>query len=474
MAKPTGFLEYKRQDVKKRPVDERVTDFREIEMPLPVEQIEQQAARCMDCGIPFCHAYGCPLRNLIPDWQDMVYRNQWRKALVFLHASNNFPEITGRICPAPCEAACALAISDHAVSIRQIELRIAEKGWREGWIVPEIASYKTGKKAAIIGSGSAGLAAAQELARKGHQVTVFERADRIGGILRYGIPDFKLEKWVIDRRLAQLEAEGVNFEVNVDMGRDISARYLQRTFNAILITAGSTKPRDLDIPGRDLRGIHYAMDYLIQQNRLNAGDGIPESERITAGGKQVVVIGGGDTGADCVGTARRQGAVSVSQIEILPKPGEERELRNPWPEWPRILRSGSSHEEGCERLWSVQIKEFCGVHHVESVVCAKLNWNEAPNGGKFQCSEISNSRFEKKADLVLLAMGFAHAEHGAIVNDTGIELDTQGNIVVDRDFKTSKEGFFAAGDAVSGASLIVRAIDQGRRAAAAIDRYLME
>ncbi len=360
MGKPTGFMEFARQDAPKRPAKERIHDYREIEQMLPEEDLRRQAARCMDCGIPYCHAHGCPVENLIPDWNDMVYRGQWRKALELLHATNNFPEITGRVCPAPCETSCTLSINEPAVTIRQIERQIAERGWQEGWTLPQPATHKSGRRAAVIGSGPAGLAAAQQLARRGHEVVVYEKADRVGGILRYGIPDFKLEKWVIDRRLEQMKAEGVFFETKVDAGADISAGYLRRSFDAIVLAAGSRVPRDLTVPGRELKGIHFAMDYLTQQNRRVAGDSIPPGEEITAFKKKVLVIGGGDTGSDCVGNARRQGAMEIHQIEILDQPPDERAGNNPWPNWPLILRTSSSHEEGCRRAWSVTTRDFVG------------------------------------------------------------------------------------------------------------------
>ena len=353
---------------------ERIRDWREIEQPLPPQEVEIQATRCRDCGVPYCHSYGCPLANRIPDWNLMVAGKSWNQALDLLHASNNFPEITGRVCPALCESACTLSINMPAVSIRHIELRIVERGWEKGWIEPRPALRPTGKRVAIIGSGPAGLAAAQELARKGHAVTVYEKDDRIGGILRYGIPDFKLEKWVIDRRLEQLRAEGVEFETGVNVGTDLSARYLQRTFDAVLIAAGARVPRDLHVPGRDLDGIHFAMDFLSQQNRVNAGDPIPEDRRILAAGKNVLVVGGGDTGSDCVGTSRRQGAGAIYQMEILPQPPETRLDDNPWPAWPLILRTSTSHEEGCERLWAVTVKEFIGEGSLQAVRLARVEW----------------------------------------------------------------------------------------------------
>ncbi|HDQ46356.1 MAG TPA: glutamate synthase subunit beta [bacterium] len=470
MAKPTGFLEYSRLDPDKRTVQERIRDHREIEQMLSPDNLILQAARCMDCGVPSCHAYGCPLFNRIPDWNDMVYAGHWKRALDLLHATNNFPEIAGRICPAPCETACTLGINQPPVSIRHIELQIAERGFDEGWIRPEIGAHATGKRVAVIGSGPAGLAAAQQLARAGHGVVVFEKDDRIGGLLRYGIPDFKMEKRVIDRRLEQMRGEGVRFETGVLAGLDISPRFLSRSFDAILITAGATVPRDLDVPGRDLEGIQFAMAFLAQQNRVNAGDDVPDP--ISARGKDVVV-GGGDTGSDCIGTARRQGAKSVTQIEILPEPPRERHPENPWPEWPNILRRSTSHEEGCDRQWGVLTKGFRGEGgRVRVLECVRVDWSGPDAAGRRSYQEIPGSAFEIKADLVLFATGFVHVEHGPLVQDLGLRLDGRGNIEVDSGFMTSAEGVFAAGDSVTGASLVVRAIWQGRQAAEGIKGFL--
>jgi NAD(P)H-dependent glutamate synthase small subunit len=473
VAKPTGFLEFTREDPPHRPVEERVRDFREVEEPLPESRLLDQAARCMDCGIPFCHSFGCPVGNRIPDWNDMVYKGHWRKALDLLHQTCNLPEVTGRVCPALCEAACTLSINQPAVTIRQLELQIVEHGWREGWIRPEPPERKTGKRVAVVGSGPAGLPAAQELARRGHDVVVFEKSDRVGGMLRYGIPDFKLEKWIVDRRLEQMRAEGVVFETGVDAGVDVSAAYLRRHFDAIVLAAGSTVPRDLDVPGRPLSGIRFAMEFLKQQNRVNAGDAIPTEERILAEGKHVVVIGGGDTGSDCIGTSRRQGAASITQIELLPKPPDSRLPGNPWPAWPLILRTSTSHEEGCERMWSIQTKEFSGdAGRVRGLRCARLDWSEPDASGRRSFREIPGSEFELRADLVLLAMGFVHVEHGPLVRDLGVGLDPRGNIKTDDDSMTSVPGVFAAGDAVTGPSLVVWAIATGRRAAEGADRWL--
>jgi NAD(P)H-dependent glutamate synthase small subunit len=475
MGKPTGFMEHPREDPGKRPVAERVGDYKEIEQPLALEQAEVQASRCMDCGIPYCHAFGCPLGNRIPEFNDMVFRKQWRRALDLLHATNNFPEITGRICPALCEAACSLSINSKPVSVRHLELQIVERGWREGWIVPQAPDRKTGKSVAVIGSGPAGLAAAQQLARRGHDVVVFEKAAAPGGILRYGIPDFKLEKWVLDRRLDQLRAEGVKFETGVEVGTDLSVRYLLRKFDAISITAGAREPRDLKAPGRGLEGIHFAMEYLAQQNRRNAGEVIPFDQEIFARDKDVVIIGGGDTGSDCVGTARRQGARSVTQIELLPEPPADRSPEDPWPTWPTILRTSTSHEEGCERMWSIQTREFLGRGiRVRGMKCVRLTWSAPDASGRRTFKEVPGSEFEVKADLVLLALGFVHVEHGPIVGELGLKTDDRGNLAVDADGMTNVPGIFAGGDAVLGASLVVRAILLGRRMAAAVDKYLHE
>jgi NAD(P)H-dependent glutamate synthase small subunit len=467
MAKPTGFMDYHREEPSKRKKAERILDYREFEFPLTAEKLHQQAARCMDCGVPHCHAYGCPVQNRIPDWNDMVYRDQWRRALDLLQSTDNFPEFTGRICPAPCEAACTLSIHQEPVTIRHIELQIVERGWREGWIKPQRPAVKSGKRVAVVGSGPSGLAAAQQLARKGHEVILFERADRIGGLLRYGIPDFKLEKWIIDRRLEQMQAEGVIFETNVNAGVDLSVKYMQRSFDAILMTTGATRPRDLTVPGRDLAGIHFAMDFLSRQNKIVAGDALEGSPDLSATGKKVVVIGGGDTGSDCVGTSIRQGASQVTQIELLPKPPEERTPSNPWPEWPATLRTTSSHEEGCERMWSMTTKGFNGHEgNVTELEVMDLQWS----GRQFK--EIEGSTRSVQADMVLLAMGFVHVEHGPLVTEAALCLDNRGNIAVDDNHMTCVPGIFAAGDAVQGASLVVRAIYQGRQAAASVHRYL--
>jgi glutamate synthase (NADPH/NADH) small chain len=469
MGNATGFIAYKRADLPKRKINDRIKDYLEIEGFLPPKKLKEQATRCMNCGVPTCHTFGCPVENRIPDFNDLVSREHWHKALDVLHATINFPEFTGRVCPAPCEAACTLAINDDPVTIRHIELQIVEHGWQMGWIKPEPPSFNTGKKVAVVGSGPAGLAAAQQLVRSGHQVVVFEKADRIGGLLRYGIPDFKLEKQFIDRRLHQLEAEGVVFETGVDIGKDISLTYLRRAYHAVLISAGATVPRDLPIPGRELKGIHFAMELLTQQNRCVAGDMMPMGEEISAKGKNVLVIGGGDTGSDCVGTSIRQGAKKVFQIEILPKPPDIRPDSNPWPVWPKVLRSSTSHEEGCDRYWNIATKEFVGRNgRVEKVKYTKIAWNEDNTVFK----ELPGTTGEYPADLVLLSLGFLHLQQNPLFEDIAVKVDPYGNIVVDAHMMSSIRGLFAAGDAVTGASLVVTAISQGRYAAEGINRYL--
>lgn len=495
MGKPTGFLEYPRLTSRYRPVEQRIRDYREIGLPVEEQELKQEGARCMDCGTPFCHSFGCPLINLVPEWNDAVYKDRWYEAWCRLELTNNFPEITGRVCPAPCEASCTLAINAHPVSIKEIERGIIERAFREGWVEPRKPPLETGKRVAVIGSGPAGLAAAQNLRRRGHQVSLFEKADRIGGILRYGIPDFKLEKWILDRRLEQMAAEGVEFETEVVIGEDLSVRYLRRKYDAIVLALGAGRPRDLPVSGRGYEGIHFAMDYLTQSNKAVAGDPEPE-EVISASNKRVLVIGGGDTGADCVGTAIRQKARSVTQIEILPKPREWNESWNPqWPYWPNILRSGTSHAEGCERLWSINTVQFTGGYDpwVQKAHLNKVEWTAeeqrgadgsagrggaTTSGGMSSASprlrpvEIPGSEFELDVDLVLLALGFLHVEQGPLIEQLGIALDPRGNIAVDERYQTSVPGIFAAGDCHSGASLVVRAIDHGRRAAAAADAYL--
>ncbi len=466
-----GFLKYKRKDVGHRPVEQRIHDFGELDLPLTPDEIYQQAARCMDCGIPFCHGAGCPLRNSIPDINELVYEDNWKQACQMLHSTNNFPEITGRVCPAPCEAACTLSINDKPVLIRHIEFQIVERGFQEGWITPMVPSNKTGKRVAIVGSGPAGLASAQQLARAGHDVVVFEKDRKVGGLLRYGIPNFKLEKHILGRRLEQLIAEGVEFQTDVNVGKDISTHYLRKMFDCVCLTMGSSQPRDLNIPGRGHENILFAMDYLTAQNRLNDGEIENESGVVTAKDKVVVVIGGGDTGSDCVGTARRQGAEKIYQLEILPEPPETRPPDTPWPIWPRIMRTSSSHEEGCQRQWSVCTKNFSGGVgvKVEKLQCCKVEWTKKSD--KWKMKEVPGTDFSLKADLVLLALGFVHVVHEGLIKELVLKLDERGNLAVDN-YQTSQPWVFAAGDTVSGASLVVRAIDSGRQAAAAIDDWL--
>ncbi|MBN1795624.1 MAG: glutamate synthase subunit beta [Sedimentisphaerales bacterium] len=472
MGEVKGFLKYKRQDIGHRPIEQRVLDYNEMDLPLTPDDLKNQAARCSDCGIPFCSGAGCPLYNRIPEFNDLVYRGKWRQACDNLHSTNNFPEITGRVCPAPCEASCTLAVNDEPVLIRHIEYQIVEKGFKQGWIVPKPPKKKSGKRVAVIGSGPAGLAAAQQLARAGHDVVIFEKDDRIGGMLRYGIPDFKMSKQIIDRRLEQLKAEGVQFQTGVTAGEDISVRYLRKLFDAVCLTMGARQPRDLSIPGRGYENILFAMDYLTTQNKICNPDksGLDDSKIVTAKEKHVVVIGGGDTGSDCVGTARRQGAKEITQLEILPQPPQTRPEDNPWPLWPQIMRTSTSQEEGCDRRWGVTTRKFTGYEtRVGGLEGCKVEW--VMKRGKWQIKEIPGTDFMLKADLVLLAMGFLHVEHEGLIKEFGIGLDERGNVKVDN-HQTSQPWVFAAGDTVEGASLVVRAIDSGRKAAAAITEWL--
>jgi glutamate synthase (NADPH/NADH) small chain len=459
-----GFLKLHRVEPRKRPVPERIHDFKEYALPQAEPQLREQGARCMDCGIPFCHS-GCPLGNLIPDWNDLVYRGRWQDALESLHATNNFPEFTGRICPAPCEAACVLDINDDAVTIKQIEQSIADRGFAEDWIVPVQPPYRTGKTVAVVGSGPAGLAAAAELNKLGHTVTLFERNDRIGGLLRYGVPDFKLDKGVVQRRVDILEQEGIEMRTGVDVGADITAEELQDQFDAVVLTMGSTIPRDLPVPGRELDGVHFAMEYLELRNRFVAGE-FPEGTPISAAGKHVVIIGGGDTGADCLGNSHRENPASITQFELLPEPPPERpDDLTPWPRWPLILRTSGAHEEGGERRYSMQTTHLTG----QDGRVTKLHGHEVGPPPEFK--KIEGTDFTIDAELVLLAMGFLHPQHDGIVEQFGLELDGRGNIAAS-DFATSVDGIFAAGDARRGQSLIVWAIAEGRQAARAADVYL--
>jgi glutamate synthase (NADPH/NADH) small chain len=466
MGKVTGFLEIEREQPTRRKVEERVQDWFEIYEPFPEEKQREQGARCMDCGVPFCHT-GCPVNNLIPDWNDLVYNGRWEAAIRRLHATNNFPEFTGRICPAPCEAACVLAIDQPAVSIKLIERSIVERAWEEGWIRPELPEQNTGKRVAIVGSGPAGLAAAQQLRRAGHTVTVYEKADRIGGLLRYGIPSFKMEKYVIDRRLDQMSAEGVTFVANAHVGVNIPVEALTDHYDAILLAGGSEHPRDLKIPGRELKGIHFAMDYLPQQNRRNEGDLVDPSIAIHAAGKRVVIIGGGDTGADCLGTSLRQGARSVHQFEIMPKPPAQRAPSTPWPMWPLQLRTESAHEEGGIRDWGVNSVRFSGDENGNVQQLHLVRVGPPPN-----FAPVPGTEFSIDVDLVLLAMGFLGPVRSGLIEKLGLALDKRGNVAANASFMTSVDGIFAAGDMRRGQSLVVHAIAEGRKAAAAIDSYL--
>lgn len=473
MGKPSGFLETNRQAGVKLPVNKRIRNFNEFQSDLSLEELQVQASRCMDCGVPSCHAYGCPVKNRIPDWNDLIYKGHWKRALALLHSTNNFPEFTGRVCPAPCEESCTLSINRRAVTIKQIEKQIVERGWEEGWIQPQPAEVKTGKRVAIIGSGPAGLAAAQQVVRKGHDVTVFEKDDRIGGMLRYGIPDYKIDRSILDRRLNQLREEGVSFETQVKVGIDISAMYLSRTFDAVIICVGAQIPRNLAIPGRGLNGVHFAMPFLIQQNRRIAGDIIPDNEVITAEGKNVIVIGGGDTGSDCIGTSIRQGATSVTHIYYQDVPPKERPPCNPWPEWPKTFKTSSSQEEGCERFWKYQTKEFIGNNGVlTGLKVAELDWTRPADGSRGTYTEKPNSEKIIPADLVFLSIGFQHCEHGPLLMDLKLELDKRGSIQNDENKMTCLPGIFVAGDAELGASLVVHAIFSGRQAAEGVHQYL--
>ena len=469
MGKITGFLEIDRALPPRRPITERLKDWRELEGKFDDAALQAQGARCMDCGIPFCHK-GCPLGNIIPDWNDLIYRGRWKQAIERLHSTNNFPEFTGRICPAPCEEACVLNINNDPVTIKQIEKQTIDHALKAGWVVPQTPAQRTGKTVAVAGSGPAGLACAQQLARAGHLVTVFERDDRIGGLLRYGIPDFKMEKHLIDFRMKQMEAEGVTFRPGVSVGTDYPTERLSREFDAVVIAAGATKPRDLPVPGRELAGVHFAMEFLPQQNKVLAGDTVPG--QICAAGKRVVILGGGDTGSDCLGTSNRQGALSVHQFELLPQPPGARTADMPWPYWPMILRTSSSHEEGVTRDWSINTKSFSGENgQVKQLHGVRLEWQQG-NNGRPQMVEIPDSEFTLDADLVLLALGFLGPEQGPIT-DLGLKTDERSNIAVDENYLSSVPGVFACGDARRGQSLVVWAIWEGRECARGVDQYLM-
>ncbi|MFZ5721024.1 MAG: glutamate synthase subunit beta [Pseudomonadota bacterium] len=476
MGKPTGFLEIERHDRKYDPVAERLKTWKEFVQPLPQNELRQQASRCMSCGIPFCHQ-GCPVNNQIPDFNELVYRDQWRDALENLQSTNNFPEFTGRICPAPCEASCTLNIPDTPVTIKTIECQIVDKGWEEGWIKPQPSARGTGKRVAVVGSGPAGLACAQQLARAGHATTVFEKSDRFGGLLRYGIPDFKMEKHLIDRRIRQMEQEGVIFRPNFEVGVDVSVQRLLDDYDVLVMAGGAEAPRDLPVPGRELDGVHFAMEFLTQQNKRNAGD--PESiaapnGTLSARGKHVVVIGGGDTGSDCIGTSNRQGALSVTQLEIMPKPPEHENKALVWPDWPLKLRTSSSQAEGCDRDFSVATKRVIGENgRVTALECVRLEWVAGPDGRQ-QMREVEGSEFQLKADMVLLAMGFVGPRREGVVEQSAVELDPRGNVLANVvDYHTSEPNIFACGDMRRGQSLVVWAIREGRQCARAVDEHLM-
>jgi glutamate synthase (NADPH/NADH) small chain len=472
MGKPTGFIEIRRHKHPSRQVADRLQDWKEVYLPMAGTQLREQGARCMDCGIPFCHQ-GCPLGNLIPDWNDLVYRNHWRAAIDRLHSTNNFPEFTGKLCPAPCEASCVLGIADDPVTIKSIEASVIDRAFYEGWVVATPPRIRTDKRVAIVGSGPAGLAAADQLNRAGHLVTVFERSDRIGGLLRYGIPEFKMEKRFLDRRLALLQAEGIVFRPSTNVGVDISVHDLKRDFDAIVLAAGAGWPRDLPVPGRELAGIYYAMDFLTPQNQRCEGDVIPDDVFVSAKDKRVVIIGGGDTGADCLGTVHRQGAASVHQFELLPRPPDQRASENPWPQWPNIFRVSSAHEEGGERMYSVATERFSGTPDGR---VAKLHGHTVEmirNNGRVEFNRLEGTDFELDADLVLLAMGFVGTERQPLVTELGVKLTDRNTVWRDARWMTSVPGVFTCGDMQRGQSLIVWAIAEGRSAAHGVDTYLM-
>ena len=475
MGNPTGFLEIDKKERNYEDPKDRLKHFKEFIVPLTNEEVSKQGSRCMDCGIPYCHQ-GCPVNNLIPDWNDLVYKHEWKKALDTLHSTNNFPEFTGRICPAPCEAACTLNLTDNPVSIKTIECSIVDYGWEKGWIKPQLPKKHTDKKVAIIGSGPAGLACAQQLARLGHSVVVYEKNERIGGLLRIGIPDFKMEKTLIDRRMAQMQSEGVQFKTNSEIGNNISTNQIIDNFDAVSVCIGSEVPRNLEVKGRNLSGIHFAMDFLSQQNDMVAGKTISKDILISAKGKKVLVIGGGDTGSDCVGTSNRQGATSVHQLELLPQPPVNENKQLTWPNWPMKLRTSTSHQEGCERQWSILTKSFEGNENgeVTKLICVEVEWKKSEDGS-MKMIEVEDSEFEIEADLVLLAMGFVHPIHDGLVNNLSLKLDQRGNVEADEiSFKTSSDKVFVAGDCRRGQSLVVWAISEGRKCAERIDNFLKE
>jgi glutamate synthase (NADPH) small chain len=476
MGKPTGFLEIERGDRSYEKPAERIKHFHEFLKPLEAGALQAQASRCMDCGIPFCHK-GCPINNLIPDWNDATYRGNWDVALIRLHSTNNFPEFTGRVCPAPCEAACTLNLQDTPVTIKAVECAIVDKGWEDGRIVPQVAEVKTGKRVAVVGSGPSGLSCAQQLARAGHSVTVFEKNDRVGGLLRYGIPDYKLEKYRIDRRLLQMQEEGVEFRTGIEVGVALPVSALLENYHAVVMAGGAESPRDLAIPGRELSGIHFAMDFLTQQNKRNAGDeetAAAPKGTIGAKGKKVVVIGGGDTGSDCVGTSIRQGAASVTQVEIMPKPPEKEDKLTTWPDWPVKLRISSSQEEGCTTLWAASaIRAKGDGGKIKTLECVEVEWQKDKNG-RMSPAPVKGSEFVLECDLVLLAMGFTGPRKAGLVEQAGVDLDGRGNVKADdADYKTTTPRIFACGDMRRGQSLVVWAIREGRQCACAVDEFLM-
>ena len=473
MGKATGFIEYEARERTYKAPSERVTNYNEFTLPLSDKQLAIQSARCMDCGIPYCHN-GCPVNNIIPDWNDLVYNNKYREALDVLHSTNNFPEFTGRICPAPCQESCTLNIDDQPVTIKTIECAIIDKGWQKNWITPHIAQQKTNKTVAVVGSGPAGMAAAQQLARAGHDVTLFEKNKKIGGLLRYGIPDFKMEKHLIDRRELQMKQEGIKIRTEIEVGKHISKDEIMETFDAIILSGGSEIPRDLNVPGRELDGVHFAMDFLTQQNRRVSREKINKIGEITAKNKHVIVIGGGDTGSDCVGTSFRQGAKTVTQLEIMPQPPDKENKSLTWPNWPMKLRTSTSHEEGASRDFSVTTKNFTGTgSSVSEMEIVKVEWENC-NDGKMRMNELETTRNSIPADLVLLAMGFIHPVHDGIIKDLSIDLDSSGNVKANTDnYRTSNNKVFVAGDMRRGQSLVVWAIREGRQCARSVDAFLM-